>query len=247
MKLRKRLADVDRLVEDKTEFPIPSDGTIKILVNDINASMDEIFGARTSNARDFYVKSIWFVTPEVFPTQRMNHFAKTISRVRSVVQAAINRLEKWRSEGERDKDNKILRAYAGLDLHPEIARAANVLYCDGHYANAIEDAVKALNSLVRLRSGLESDGTSLMQTVFSPKNPILRFNSMRDQSDMNEQTGFMMMFTGAVAGLRNPRAHTLIKDDPERALEFIAFVSLLAKLLDGATKSPAAEQDLGRK
>jgi hypothetical protein len=47
----------------------------------------------------------------------------------------------------------------------------------------------------------------------------------------------MMMFSGAVAGLRNPRAHRLINDDPERALEFVAFVSLLAKLLDGAKKS----------
>ena len=50
----------------------------------------------------------------------------------------------------------------------------------------------------------------------------------------------MMMFSGAVAGLRNPRAHKFIKDDPERALEFIAFVSLLAKLLDDAKKHPRA-------
>jgi hypothetical protein len=35
---------------------------------------------------------------------------------------------------------------------------------------------------------------------------------------------------GAVVGLRNPRAHKLIQDDAERALEFIAFVSLLARL-----------------
>jgi len=44
------------------------------------------------------------------------------------------------------------------------------------------------------------------------------------------------MFGGAVAGLRNPRAHKIIKDDPEMALEFIAFVSLLAKLVDKSTK-----------
>ncbi|MGA7429617.1 MAG: TIGR02391 family protein [Xanthobacteraceae bacterium] len=100
----------------------------------------------------------------------------------------------------------------------------------------MEDAVKALNNLVRLHSGEEADGTSLMETVFSPKKPILRFNDGRDQSDHDEQKGFMMMFSGAVAGLRNPRAHRLIKDDPERALEFIAFVSLLAKLLDGSKK-----------
>jgi Protein of unknown function (Hypoth_ymh) len=49
----------------------------------------------------------------------------------------------------------------------------------------------------------------------------------------------MMMFSGAVAGLRNRRAHGFIKNDPERALELIAFVNLLAKLLDGA-KPPAS-------
>jgi Protein of unknown function (Hypoth_ymh) len=65
--------------------------------------------------------------------------------------------------------------------------------------------------------------------MFSPKAPVLRFNEMRDESDTNERPGFMMMFSGAVAGLRNPRAHSLIKDDPERALDFIAYVSLLAK------------------
>jgi hypothetical protein len=58
-----------------------------------------------------------------------------------------------------------------------------------------------------------------------------------DQSDIDEQRGYMMMFSGAVAGLRNPRAHKFVQDDPERALEFIAFVSLLAKLLDGARKA----------
>jgi uncharacterized protein (TIGR02391 family) len=134
------------------------------------------------------------------------------------------------------KNDALLRAYQGLDLHPEIARAASKLYQDGHYSNAVEAAVKALNNLVRLRSGLEIDGMTLMQQAFSPNKPVLKFNDLSDQSDRDEQTGFMMMFSGAVAGLRNPRAHGFIQDDPERALEFIAYVSLLAKLLDGATR-----------
>jgi len=132
--------------------------------------------------------------------------------------------------------DRAIKAYDGLDLHPEIARAASELYRNGHYANAIEDAVKALNNLVRLRSGSDKDGTTLMEQVFSPKNPILKFNALADESDVNEQKGFMMMFSGAVSGLRNPRAHKIIQDDPESALEFIAFVSLLAKLVDKTTK-----------
>ena len=116
-------------------------------------------------------------------------------------------------------------------------RAASALYRDGHYSNAIENAVKALNNLVRLHSDVDNlDGSKLMNLVFSPEKPVLKFNDLADESDKDEQRGFMMMFSGAVAGLRNPRAHKLIKDDPERALEFIAFVSLLAKLLDGAKK-----------
>jgi uncharacterized protein (TIGR02391 family) len=110
-----------------------------------------------------------------------------------------------------------LHAYEGLDLHPEIARAAGDLYRGGHYANAIEDAVKVLNDLVRMRSGQTADGTSLMETVFSPNRPILKFNALTDQSDRDEQKGFIMMFSGAVAGLRNPRAHKLIKDDSEES------------------------------
>ncbi len=132
---------------------------------------------------------------------------------------------------------KTLKAYEGLELHAAIERAAGKLFHDGHYANAVEDAVKALNALVRLNSGVDDkDGSSLMEHAFSPKNPILKFNSLADASDLDEQRGFMMMFSGSVAGLRNPRAHKIIKDDPEKALEFIAFVSLLAKLADQAKK-----------
>jgi uncharacterized protein (TIGR02391 family) len=76
-----------------------------------------------------------------------------------------------------------------------------------------------------------------MERAFSPNNPILKFNDVSDQSGRDEQKGFMMLFSGAVSGLRNPRAHGFIHDDAERALEFIAFVSLLAKLLDEAKQA----------
>jgi uncharacterized protein (TIGR02391 family) len=128
-----------------------------------------------------------------------------------------------------------VRAYEGLDLHPSIKRRVDRLYRDGHYAHAVADAVKALRDLVRAASGRDDlDGVPLMQTVFSAKSPVLRFNDLKDQADQDEQVGFMWLFSGAMMGLRNPRAHSFINDDAERALEFIAFVSLLAKLLDRA-------------
>lgn len=130
-----------------------------------------------------------------------------------------------------------VRAFSNLDLHRDIASAASDLYKNGHYANAIEDAVKALCDLVRYRSGIrDKDGTTLMELAFSQKNPVLKFNDQSDQSDLDEQKGFMMLMCGAVTGFRNPRAHKIINDDPESALEIIAFISLLAKLADKAKK-----------
>lgn len=130
--------------------------------------------------------------------------------------------------------NSALKAYEGLSLHPEIEKACGKLFRDGHYSEAIEKGMKKLNAYVRFKSGVEKDGSQLMESVFSAKNPVLKFNDMADDSDRDEQVGFLMMFKGAVAGLRNPRAHRIMNDDPERALEFIAFISLLAKLLDEA-------------
>jgi uncharacterized protein (TIGR02391 family) len=162
---------------------------------------------------------------------------RSIARIRSTLQALKEHFEEELDDSGTSPSTKPLRAYEGLDLHPAIERASGQLFRNAHYANAIEDAVKALNSLVRLYSGVDDkDGTSLMQHVFSPKNPILKVNSLADKSDEDEQLGMMMLFSGAVAGLRNPRAHKLIEDDPERTLEFIAFISLLAKIAEKATK-----------
>ena len=73
-----------------------------------------------------------------------------------------------------------------------------------------------------------------MQTVFSTKTPVLRFNDLKTKTDLDEQQGMMFLYSGAMLALRNPRAHELIQDDPERALEYIGFLSLLAKSLETA-------------
>jgi uncharacterized protein (TIGR02391 family) len=170
------------------------------------------------------------------PTHRHREIKTAINRALTTLESALSMMKERMGDSGEDAGSRSIRAYGDLDLHPEIARASTKLYQDGHYANAVEAAVKRLNAMVRMRSDLEVDGTTLMERAFSPSNPLLRFNAMADQSDKDEQKGFMMMFSGAVSGLRNPRAHRFINDDPERALEFIAFVSLLAKLLEGATR-----------
>jgi len=246
--LEARMADLNGFQVDAIRsFKNPA---IAVMRSAIDATLTRIFGRDTHDyhrlmaAKDLaaidYGEAVTLGSFGVDPPalQIQSIVERGRQRATALLTKEVALLTEQLGEDGSSAADRAIRAYSNLDLHPEIARAASGLYRDGHYANAIENAVKALNGLVRLRSGDELDGVPLMQQAFSPKAPALRFNELKDQSDRDEQLGFMMMFSGALAGLRNPRAHKLIKDDPERALEFIAFVSLLAKLLDGATKTP---------
>lgn len=239
-KLGRRLEELNAIrVDQLTE--IDSDDTLDAVRQKIDATLIDVFGEGTLDYRRYrpgYMDEspINMMTGRPDISERRPYIESGIRSARVKLQTAIDLLKEGLEETSETGAARTLKAYQGLDLHSEIARAASGLFRDGHYASAIEDAVKALNSLVRLRSGLDFDGTTLMERAFAPSGPVLRFNELKDQNDKDEQKGFMMMFGGAVAGLRNPRAHRLMKDDPERALEFIAYVSLLAKLLDGAER-----------
>lgn len=209
--------------------------------NTLNSTLIEVFGQNTIELARTQMKASDFLMTwyheDTSQGEHLDAFKRGIELAKTRLQSEIFLLRERIEDADGPSAFSPWRAYEGLDLHPEISAAAADLFRDGHYANAIVDSVKALNALVRYKSGLELDGSNLMEVAFSPKNPVLRFNDMADQSDLDEQKGFMFMFSGAVAGLRNPRAHKLIKDDPERALEFIAFVSLLAKLVSSAKKA----------
>ncbi len=207
-----------------------------------NATLRDVYGSETIEYVEYKIDTfqpLFYIYTDEMDTSisgNMDQVKGSVGKAVATLSAAIEILNEQVGGDEEDAGSRAMRAYDGLALHPEIARVASKLYRDGHFSNAIEASVKALNGLVRYRSDLEFDGTTLMERAFNPSNPVLKFNALQDQSDKDEQKGFMQMFSGAVSGLRNPRAHGFIKDDPERSLEFIAFVSLLAKLLEGAEK-----------
>ena len=106
-----------------------------------------------------------------------------------------------------------------------------------HFADAVESAVKALCEGLRVRTGRSDDGDELMTNVFSPKNPLLRLNALKSKSDDSEQRGHMMLCQGVVAAWRNPRAHALLDDDPQRALLMVETIQDLMRVSKAATKT----------
>jgi uncharacterized protein (TIGR02391 family) len=116
-----------------------------------------------------------------------------------------------------------------VNLHPTVQETAGKLFSNGHYRQAILDTYIALVETVKKLSGITNlDNSPLMQRVFSQDDPIINVSE-----DKSEQLGFMWLFSGAVMGIRNPKAHRLInQDDPQRAIEWLSFASVLFRVLD---------------
>ena len=123
-------------------------------------------------------------------------------------------------------------------IHPLILAVSEYKLIDGHYADAVESAMKAINSrlkkIYRKERNEEKDGVSLMSAVFSSNNPVLVFEGMETESGKNVQQGYMQIFQGAMTGIRNPTAHDNLSMTREAAIKKLIFASLLMDKIDEA-------------
>jgi uncharacterized protein (TIGR02391 family) len=134
--------------------------------------------------------------------------------------------------------------FDSMHFHPIVQKSSEKLFKNSHYSQAIFEATKGLVSCVRAKSGLSvTKERDLMFQAFDikhtdnpmviTKKPVLRLNNLSNISEIDEQEGFCHLFVGVVIGVRNPKAHVeVIQDDPKKTLEYLAFISLLAKRTD---------------
>lgn len=141
-------------------------------------------------------------------------------------------------DGQIDKRRRdLVEFFDELITSKEICDVSRTLFCDQHYARAVEEAFKCLNNLTKKKSGLTGkDGADLMNQVFSANNPILRLNKFGSKSEKDEQLGYMQIYSGVMTGIRNPRAHEHdLRDDPKVALELLVLANHLMCKLKNAT------------
>jgi uncharacterized protein (TIGR02391 family) len=124
-------------------------------------------------------------------------------------------------------------------LHQRVVKTSKTRFEAGHYADAVESALKELNSvvkaLVKQDTGKELDGADLMHQALSPKNPIIILDDLGTDSGRNQQTGYMEIFAGSMTGIRNPKAHENLTITKERAIHHLFLASLLFSRLDERT------------
>lgn len=228
-KLRRRIAEIEAL--NARDAVLNGTGADRVVVSDIRATILELFGTNSPEYREHQHIRMW--SGPMFIGMERHEVADATERGRTQVLATLRGLERRLLEKLEDiQDNgkpsprEVTRA---LNLHPRIADVATGLFEDGYHWEAVFAAAKALVNYVKERSGQHQlDGTGLMRTVFSRNSPLLAFNDLADQTDLDEQEGMMHLFEGAVLGIRNPGGHSFPEGPAQRAAEYLSLLSLLA-------------------
>jgi uncharacterized protein (TIGR02391 family) len=209
-------------------------------INDaVNATLMDIFGRDCIEYDRYSSRWLYAGGHNIYGTPHheiIEGYEEGKKRVLIKLDSAVKFINERLADLDASAQSGTPRSLAGIDLHPAIEHAAAQLFRDRHFANAVENACKALNNLVQMKSSnYQLDNTRLMSAVFSKNNPTLAFNELTNQSDHDEQEGFMHLYMGACLAFRNPRAHDLINDEPGIAFGMILTVNFLAKMLDHAT------------
>src|SRR5690606_33889443 len=107
-----------------------------------------------------------------------------------------------------------------------------------NYFHAVFESTKSVADKIREKSGLNLDGTILIDTAFGlgkDKTPKLAFNSLQSLTEESEHKGFIYLAKGLFGMFRNTTAHEpKIKWEINQidALDSLTLSSMLHRKLD---------------
>jgi uncharacterized protein (TIGR02391 family) len=229
VKLRRRIAEAESFDVD-AELAHRS-GQAGVLLSSIQNTLLEIFGEHSPEYRENSSLHLWSgpLRAGTSLTDRLTGTERGRARIVALLNGLVARLLEKREDFDEDLAPTAKAIAQYLNLHPRIADVASDLFEDGYHWEAVFAASKALINYVKERSGKHDvDGTGLVRLVFSKNSPILMFNELKDQTDLDEQEGMMHLFEGVVLGIRNPGGHAFPEGTQQRATEYLSLISLLA-------------------
>jgi uncharacterized protein (TIGR02391 family) len=236
-KLERRITELQGL--GVAEAVATDNGAEDVARSNVRAAIREVFGLNSPEFKEHQYLRLW-VGPEFMGMSRSEIIAGTQRGVTQTV-GILNGLIKRLREKQEDMSAGIAPApssyFDHLRLHPRILDVSRDLFLDNHHWEAVFAGAKALVNYVKERSGRHDlDGAPLMRMVFSKNSPLLAFNALKDQTDLDEQEGTMHLFEGATLAIRNPGGHSFPEGTEQRALEYISLLSLLAYRVQEAKK-----------
>ena len=228
-KLRRRIPELENL--DPNAAVIEESGKIQSVTSNIRETIRDVFGSNSPEFNEHKFIEIWAgdVAFNMEPYEIVRNTDRGRLKVITILNGLIGRLEEKKVDLAGGAAPAPSTYFDRLNLHPRIHDVSRDLFFDGHPWEAVFAAAKALVNYIKERSNRHDlDGAPLMRAVFSRNAPILAFNDLKDQTDLDEQEGMMHLFEGAVLAIRNPGGHAFPEGPEQRAIEYISFLSLLA-------------------
>lgn len=229
-KLERRIQELEQL--DVASAVHNDTGADDFIRSNVCESIREIFGTNSPEFKEHQHIRLWAGSEyvDMDSDEIVEGTERGRRQVIGILNGLIGRLREKREElGGADASLAPFTYFDRLNLHPRILDVSRDLFLDGYHWQAVFEAAKALVNYVKERSGCHDlDGAPLVRAVFSRNDPVLAFNDLSDQTDLDEQEGMMHLFEGAVLGIRNPGGHSFPEGPEQRAVEYISLLSLLA-------------------
>lgn len=127
-------------------------------------------------------------------------------------------------------------------MHPALETAQRLL-SKSEFEAAAREAFVAVETALKKKSGLDSHGFDLATKALSfevdkktgtiVKAPLISINSLKNESDRNEQDGIRYMLMGFFQGPRNLYQHRHIGSGASNSISIVIEASFFLRLLDG--------------
>lgn len=124
------------------------------------------------------------------------------------------------------------KEFEDLNFHPEVKNKASQSFKAGDYVSSVRHAVVCLFDIIRRKSGVDGDATSLVQKVFRGKIPVLKFQDNAPSHVTNTDSGLIDMLEGFAKSIRKIQMHATIEISKETALREISIACYLAEQVD---------------
>jgi len=238
----------DVMLDIKAETNISTDRIIIPLLQN-RVKFSQLFPVDSIGTRDKYCELRYKATKFLKKNSIIKDFKliKEFDRWQSKLEIELekeifeNALNKMKVEHEKRISRKDKRRPDTLNtfwdlLHPKIVEVSKSRFETNHFADSVEAALKEVNNIVKgivkKSTGKEYDGADLMNRALSLQNPIILLDDLSTETGKAIQIGYMQMFSGAMTGIRNPKAHENVTIDSQRAIHFLFLASLLMFKID---------------
>jgi uncharacterized protein (TIGR02391 family) len=142
------------------------------------------------------------------------------------------------SEAEK-RATFLLTKLKDRNVHEDVLRFCKSELLHDNYFHAVFETTKSVADKLRSLTGLNGDGSELVDKAFGIGNPIIKINNLISETEISEHKGFANLLKGFFGLFRNTTAHApkiTWNIEENDALDMMTIASLMHRKLDKAIK-----------